>query len=262
MIFLLRKIKAAMLAHFPAYKLTLLMDALPLHLKPEVLLEARSLGIHVVLVPAKLTFLLQPLDAYVFVMLKRMFRSHMLRWYLHSNMPPPSLEQWIRILTDCLREHLIRRDWKEAFEKTGFGHDLSSASRFVQQYIPISTINPMITTMPSHVQLRQVLPSNRRNQPFELFEPSPVPLPAVGPAPLPVLGAPLPPMSFPVLMETALTAARAAPAAPVFSEAFEASPSGTRSRGRGRGSASGLALSRLALASDPHPARARGRGRS
>ena len=54
------------LAHIPNSQVILLLDSHKAHLNKNVLELAVSLNIWVLVVPAKLTWLLQPLDAHVF----------------------------------------------------------------------------------------------------------------------------------------------------------------------------------------------------
>ena len=54
-------------------EIILLMDMAPCHMHPSVFALARRKGIRIVLIPARLTGLLQPLDTHVF----RQFRARM-----------------------------------------------------------------------------------------------------------------------------------------------------------------------------------------
>ena len=67
MIYILRTIARCLAAEMQTNEIVLIMDCLAIHFKEEVLLAARDAKIHIVLIPAGLTWLLQPLDVYTFV---------------------------------------------------------------------------------------------------------------------------------------------------------------------------------------------------
>ena len=66
LIWILRMISRAVTNAFPNIRISLLFDAAPIHLAPEIILAARDLRIMIVMIPACLTYLLQPLDVMVF----------------------------------------------------------------------------------------------------------------------------------------------------------------------------------------------------
>jgi hypothetical protein len=72
---LLRTISLNLRANSPGLRPVLIWDCCPAHVKDEVLRAARSCGIYIVLVPAKLTWLVQPLDACVFQRYKAVLRE-------------------------------------------------------------------------------------------------------------------------------------------------------------------------------------------
>ena len=75
------------LAEHTDFKAILIFDAAPLHLAPKVLDAIRTAGLLFLLVPAKLTWLLQPLDRFVFfnqiqVAFEAEVRRGSLRWII------------------------------------------------------------------------------------------------------------------------------------------------------------------------------------
>ena len=57
---------AIVLAEFPGFQCILVLDCAPIHLTSRVLRMASDLGIWLLPVPARCTFLLQPCDTHVF----------------------------------------------------------------------------------------------------------------------------------------------------------------------------------------------------
>ena len=184
-----------------------------------------------------------------------MLRHYMLRWFLRHNMPPPTMEQWVKIVVDVIREYINRRDWQAAFEKTGYSENQDNASTSVKQYVTTPALEYIPSIALTEEQLKCILPSNRRNSHFELFFPGLVPAPPP-PAPLPLPAGPAP-VVYPVLFESSATAARAVPAVPVLCEHSSATEPQGQSKGRGRSQPNPHPLSRLARGF----ARGRGRGR-
>ena len=162
MIWILRLIARSINENFVGRRIILIFDALPVHLLPEVLDTFRDLRIKIVVVPARLTWLLQPLDAYVFLNLKRMIRYYMVRWFLRRNMPQPTNHEWILIIADCIREYLQRVDWAHAFTKTGFGSDMSAVSHFITQHTGPRALDAIPDLPLTLDQLKGLLPRNRR----------------------------------------------------------------------------------------------------
>lgn len=97
----------------------LLMDMAPCHMHPSVFALARRKGIRIVLIPAGLTGLLQPLDTHVF----RQFRARMQHWWLESKSSASdgavSLLAWLGLVRRSIDEIVLGKDWHHAFEHTG-----------------------------------------------------------------------------------------------------------------------------------------------
>ena len=97
----------------------LLMDMAPCHMHPSVFALARRKGIRIVLIPAGLTGLLQPLDTHVF----RQFRARMQHWWLESKSSASdgavSLLAWLGLVRRSIDDIVLGKDWQHAFEHTG-----------------------------------------------------------------------------------------------------------------------------------------------
>ena len=101
--FIIRTIAWNLRDMMPASEVVLLLDCLSLHVNEEVLLVARDAKIHIVLVPARLTWILQPLDVYVFALFKRFLRSVLLRPRVQQPSTLPSSFQWIMAIPRTIR---------------------------------------------------------------------------------------------------------------------------------------------------------------
>ena len=100
----------------------LLMDAFKAHLSEEVLSLASDLNIWIILVPAQVTFLLQPLDTHVFGQLKQVLRRKITTRAstTGSDRGNTSMEL-VTLLRECFEEVIDPRHWGSVFEENGYG---------------------------------------------------------------------------------------------------------------------------------------------
>lgn len=180
----LTRLRRAILQRAPHAHIVLVMDCATQHLSHDVLTHVSRLGIvHVVLVPANLTWLLQPLDTHVFAQLKRKFAA--VQQAERSGSPngvlPPG--RWVDIISTVVADVLVRSPWSHVFRRNG----LSEASpdglrRRVQDIMGRDVVVPALP--PSEAQVSQLIgrarvgfreltmrPANR------LLEPPPLPPP-------------------------------------------------------------------------------------
>ena len=126
---LLRAIGANLRANSPGLRPILIWDCCPAHLKDEVLQAARSCGIYIVLVPAKLTWLVQPLDACVFQRYKAVLRESYARIRQGTQHGIVTPAVWWRCLVEHVHVFMQSRDWSRAFEATGWiGHGVRAST--------------------------------------------------------------------------------------------------------------------------------------
>ena len=100
----------------------LVMDCCPSHLAADVLAHAQRLGVHIVIIPARLTWLMQPLDTHVFAHLKRKIRIDEYDWKAcrsDRRLAPPAR---IELQSDAIREVLVDRDWSQTLDRAGLTH--------------------------------------------------------------------------------------------------------------------------------------------
>ena len=97
----------------------LLLDAALQHVSDAALAHAARLRIQLLVVPAGLTWLLQPLDTHVFASLKRTL--HRLQERKRAASAPGSMEPaaWVDVLVTGVREVILKRNWRHAFVDNG-----------------------------------------------------------------------------------------------------------------------------------------------
>ena len=115
----LTRIRQPFLRHHPGRPIILFMDSATQHASHQVLAHANRLRMQIVLIPASLTWMLQPLDTHAFALLKRRMVS--LQQSVRAQDPDGRLGcvAWIDILQQAVREVIQSRDWNAAFAGNG-----------------------------------------------------------------------------------------------------------------------------------------------
>ena len=116
---LLTFIRRQVLLARPACQIVLLMDCASQHMANNVLAHCRRLRLVIMLVPARLTWLLQPLDSHVFATFKR--RLHALQLEARAAHESGALQpaEWVSLLGDAVYEVLVSRVWTQGFVANG-----------------------------------------------------------------------------------------------------------------------------------------------
>ena len=117
-------------------KIILVLDAANQHISDEVLNHAARLQIIFLLLPALTTWLLQPLDVYVFSIFKRtLHRKHMqLRMETESGLLTHAGR--IRCLQETIQECLVTRDWSHTFPACGLSLSATDVKKTIRLYMP------------------------------------------------------------------------------------------------------------------------------
>ena len=138
-------------------------DAARIHLHADVLHELRLARIWYYVIPARLTWMLQPCDTHAFVLYKRWLRR------AFQDRGPPSggvslLRQMLGLVIGAIRHVLQGHRWRKAWEQNGLGPDMSMMSSFVREQCGPLPLPPPLAVCPTPAELRLCWP---RNQPFD-----------------------------------------------------------------------------------------------
>jgi hypothetical protein len=130
----------------PDVWIILMMDCSYCHLNIKTIRHLRRLGILVVIIPAKLTWLVQLLDVYVFSELKSRIRAEHAVHRLSR--PRGSLEvgSWIDGNARAIREIVVDRDWQAEFAKLGAGDSVEDLNHELQRYVSLSEVSAALPT--------------------------------------------------------------------------------------------------------------------
>lgn len=156
------KLLGAILAPFLSnFQPILLMDALPAHLAPKVFRAAARCGIWVVVVPAKLTYLIQPADTHVFYKYKMYLRRRYMEAMASSAEGALELRAVLMAMNDGVRYVCQAHDWSKAFDENGFGHK----QRLVRQSVILAAGLELPLAVPASVptlaQLQSLWPKGK-----------------------------------------------------------------------------------------------------
>ena len=131
----LRELKQRLQRAAPGRPLLLVMDDCTVHVSDVVLQKCRSLGIAVVIVPARCTWLLQPLDTHVFAKLKNEIRQRCFAAVARSASGHMTPCERIRLQGAAIRRILVEQDWSRVMQRSGLAgpaHELRTA---VQSFV-------------------------------------------------------------------------------------------------------------------------------
>lgn len=123
--FILTCLRRTVASMFPASRLIVVLDTASQHMSDVVLDHAARLRIHLLCVPGRLTWLLQPLDTHVFAQLKQ--HLHVLQADARAASRSGCLEAgaWVSLLEQAVRTTLVERNWSHAVLANGCTGDFS-----------------------------------------------------------------------------------------------------------------------------------------
>lgn len=103
----------------PGKKIVLVWDCCVAHMTPAILQHARAKGIRVLMVPAKLTHVLQVLDFGVFATFKKTLHEAQVQRLLDSGTGTHDMKQWIRTSVAAIQRTFGDLDAAHHFHKAG-----------------------------------------------------------------------------------------------------------------------------------------------
>ena len=117
------------------HKVVIVMDCHPSHYAWPTLNYLKKLTWKVILVPSRLTWLLQPLDAYLFGAFKHRLSVSMAAKRTATQTGSLTFEEWLSVTLNCITTFLGEGHGTEAFRKCGCSGYEASLSDKVKQYI-------------------------------------------------------------------------------------------------------------------------------
>ena len=257
----LRDLVNAVRRRKPNCIIVLIVDDAPSHIAEEFLRACRVHHVRLVILPAKMTWSLQPLDTHVFSQLKRKIRELLFAYQerlLTTSVPP--LER-IRQHGQAIKMILVDRNWTRTMQRSGFTGDLTAMRPQLRQLLHPELPTAQPPSVADLVESLQI-PFDRAAHLLAILTPLASP-PAVPAAALAAAAAADPgPARIPLITLTLSRSSRLPPAVPrsvAGANMWFAPPEPTRAVTRSMSRA--LSLSALpeapAVAVAPAPKRAR-----
>ena len=115
-------------AHRPGSKLVLVYDSHPSHFAADALRHAAKLGIYVVIIPARLGYMLDILDTKVFLEHKRQIHLRAMEHKIEHEVSRLSFQEWVRCVVQATTDVLVDTSYAHEFPRHGLGKDLGNLS--------------------------------------------------------------------------------------------------------------------------------------
>ena len=181
---IIRLLRDALQPFAHEYQAVLLMDAYRVHVSREIFAACASSALWAVIVPAKMTWLLQPLDTDVFSALKARVQDESQRVRMRVPELPFDVTTLITCVCNAVRHVLEGRAWAAAFDRNGYGAHQAEVGSRVRRGLEIDALPVIPSSRPSLCQIRSCLP---RRSAIELGD---ISMPSPAPEPRPVLAIP------------------------------------------------------------------------
>ena len=168
----------------------LLVDAVKIHYTPEVLRACKAASFWLIVIPPRMTFLLQPLDTDVFALYKWCLQSAYQDARSRSTTAGGDIcmAEFLSCIDVAIQFVLEGRPWSAAFDRDGFGAGQRALGDRVKRRLQLGADSGVPSLRPNDEQLRNCFP--RRARPdlallWSLFDRSVAP-----PTPSPVVARP------------------------------------------------------------------------
>lgn len=155
----LTKLRSVVRAWNPAVRVVLAIDVCRAHISRDVVVHSRRLGFEVVFIPAKMTWLLQPLDTHVFAQLKRSIRNGLFRRIVASSSRRLFARDAIAVKAAAIDEVLVTGDWCSIFSRIGMDGCLDTVRPAVRHLLSGIDLAPRAPTAP---ELKDLLSCSTR----------------------------------------------------------------------------------------------------
>ena len=138
-------------------QIILQVDAAKSHLTQDVLTLLATLSWRLLLVPALLTWMLQPLDVKVFAIFKRALSNRALN-EAGTNAEEHYIVKATRQLALTIQELLHRKSWSNIFIRLGYNGDTPATSKTLLKYLCWEAMPVIPRTRPTLAQIQSIWP--------------------------------------------------------------------------------------------------------
>ncbi len=158
---ILREIWRSLRAHQDRRQVVLLLDTYPAHMDPNFLQNCNRKKIWVVFVPAKQTWLLNPLDTHTFGVYKQYLRKDYRRLLGERPQASVTVADMVFGIGRAVKHVLHAKTWHTAFEQNGFGTSTGPrcARTSILENLEWSETPVVSSALPSLSQFEAVMPA-------------------------------------------------------------------------------------------------------
>ena len=120
----------------------LVLDCSVVHICQRVLKHAARLGILILLVPARLTWMMQPLDTHIFVNLKRNLRNSIARSEMAAATGEILMPLRIALIGEAVQQCLVHSDWTHVLPRVGLHASLDGLRPLLRNRVDGVDLSP------------------------------------------------------------------------------------------------------------------------
>ena len=159
--------------HRPDHAYVLSFDCAACHMHAGLWALLRARGIYPLLVPAKTTWLLQPLDVHCF----RYFKERLRRRFYDSFSERPvalTMHWFLPLLYDVIVETIQNKPWPKIFRTVGLGGSQSAVPSYIKAHLELESIPAAPSSQLSQDEVVVICPRHH-SLPAVVFGPLPTP---------------------------------------------------------------------------------------
>ena len=169
---IVRDIAAALAPHRAGLQPVFVLDAARIHLT-DALRACRGCNMWPLVVAAKMTWMLQPLDTDAFALFKFVLGANCQKSRIASADGALGMEALVRALVDAVRKVLQGHRWSSAFDRNGFGHRQALVCERVLRELETPVVVGASSARPTDEQVRLCFPRRQISMPMAaLFGPA------------------------------------------------------------------------------------------
>jgi hypothetical protein len=133
--------------------IVLVLDCATCHLDVRTIRHLRQLGIVVLLIPSKLTYLLQPCDVEVFGVFKDTLRRASLLKRLRNENGNVTFADWVSNVSETVHGIISNVDWSDTFSRVGLSREYESLRSDIAGYVGEEDLGPRLPSVEEFAEL-------------------------------------------------------------------------------------------------------------
>ena len=147
--------------HMARFQPVLVMDALAAHIAGRVLRAAGAAGLWVVVIPAKITWLLQPADTHCFLKYKAYLRQRYQELACDAVDGRVSLTDVLLAMNSGCRKVFQAHAWSKSFDDNGFTRGQRLVRRSILNHVEWEEVPPLPPILPTLRQFAAIWPQRK-----------------------------------------------------------------------------------------------------